>query len=106
MKSEKRRVKRKEAPTQPPRGEEKSLSPDPSPKGEGSRIKDLKDLKGFGALRLKLYLELSFKILKIILRINFKLHFEPEATKSLTPSPSPKGEGSRIKDLKDLGRFA
>ena len=58
----------------------KSLTPDPSPKGEGSRIKDLKDLKGFGALRLKLYLELSFKILKIILRINFKLHFEPRAT--------------------------
>ena len=24
----------------------KSLTPDPSPKGEGSRIKDLKDLKG------------------------------------------------------------
>jgi hypothetical protein len=47
-----------------------------------------------------LYLELSFKIIKIILRINFKLHFEPEATKSLTPDPSPKGEGSRIKDLK------
>jgi hypothetical protein len=30
----------------------------------------------------------------------------PEGRKSLTPDPSPKGEGSRIKDLKDLGRFA
>ena len=26
----------------------------------------------------------------------------PERRKSLTPDPSPKGEGSRIKDLKDL----
>ncbi|MBQ2180623.1 MAG: hypothetical protein II400_00070, partial [Bacteroidaceae bacterium] len=34
VKSEKRKVKR-------------SLTPNPSPKGEGSRIKDLKDLKGF-----------------------------------------------------------
>jgi hypothetical protein len=30
---------------------------------------------------LKLYLELSFRILKIILRFNFKLYFEPKATK-------------------------
>ncbi|MBO7557724.1 MAG: hypothetical protein J6T52_04465 [Bacteroidaceae bacterium] len=44
-------------------------------------IKDFKDLKGFGALRLKLYLELSFRILKNILRFNFKFHFELEATK-------------------------
>ena len=43
-------------------------------------IKDLKDFKGIRALRLKLYLELSFRILKIILRLNFKFHFEPEAT--------------------------
>jgi hypothetical protein len=70
-----------------------------------------------------LYLELSFKILKIILRFNFKLHFEPEATlirvksekrrvkRGLTPNPwTPPaplrgerwGEGSSIKDFKDL----
>ena len=47
----------------------------------------IRDLKGFGALRLKLYLELSFRILNKILCFNFKLHFEPEATKSLTPDP-------------------
>ncbi len=34
----------------------------------------------FGALRLKLYLELSFRILNKIFSFNFKLHFEPEAT--------------------------
>ena len=39
--------------------------------------------KGFGALRLKLYLELSFRILNKILRFNFKLHFEPQATKKV-----------------------
>ena len=51
-------------------------------KGEKRKIvSDLKDFKGFGVLRLKLYLELLFRILKIILRFNFKLHFEPEATK-------------------------
>ena len=44
-------------------------------------IRDFKDLKGFGALRLKLYLELSFRILNKILHFNFKLHFEPQATK-------------------------
>ena len=38
------------------------------------------EFKGFGALRLKLYLEISFRIKKII-RFNLKLHFEPEATK-------------------------
>ena len=43
-------------------------------------IRDLKDLKGFGALGLELYLKLSFRILKIIFSFNFKLHFEPEAT--------------------------
>jgi hypothetical protein len=37
---------------------EKSLTPDLSPKGEGSRIKDLKDLKGF------LKLETSTKCLE------------------------------------------
>jgi hypothetical protein len=42
-----------------------------------------KGFKGFGALRLKLYLELSFIILNKILRFNFKLHFEPEATKEV-----------------------
>ena len=46
-------------------------------------IRDFKDFKGFGALRLKLYLELSFRILKIIIRFNFKLHFEPKATKEV-----------------------
>ena len=46
-------------------------------------IRDLKDFKGFGALRLKLYLELSFRILKIFLRFNFKLHFEPKAIKEV-----------------------
>jgi len=40
----------------------------------------MKKEEGFGALRLKLYLELSFRILKIILHFNFKLHFEPKAT--------------------------
>jgi len=45
------------------------------------RIRDLRDLKGFGALCLKLYLELSFRILNIILCFNFKLHFELKATK-------------------------
>ena len=40
-----------------------------------------KGLKRIWALRLKLYLELSFRILKIIFSFNFKLHFEPEATK-------------------------
>ncbi|MBQ1664771.1 MAG: hypothetical protein II061_01775, partial [Bacteroidaceae bacterium] len=60
----------------------------------GSSIRDLKDLKGFGALRLKLYLELSFRILKIILHFNFKLHFEPEATKEVKkPHPRPLSEG-------------
>ena len=44
-------------------------------------IRDFKDFIGFGALRLKLYLELSLRILKIILSFNFKLHFEPKATK-------------------------
>jgi hypothetical protein len=67
------------------------LTPGPSPRGEGSRMKkpppglpegrrvksekrirDLRDLKGFGALRLKLYLELSFRILNKILCFNFK----------------------------------
>ena len=46
-------------------------------------IRDFKDFKGFGALRLKLYLELSFRILKIILSFNFKLHFEPKAIKEM-----------------------
>ena len=40
-----------------------------------------KGLKRIWALRLKLYLELSFRIIKIIVRFNFKLHFEPQATK-------------------------
>ena len=55
-----------------------------------------KGFKGFGALRLKLYLELLFRILKIILRFNFKLHFEPKATKNVKkphPQPLSKGRG-------------
>jgi len=41
----------------------KGLTPNPSPKGEGSRMNlqlgvANQGLKGFGALRLKLYLEL------------------------------------------------
>ena len=54
-------------------------------------IKDLKDFKGIRALRLKLYLELSFRILKIILRLNFKFHFEPEATKKVRSVSGIKG---------------
>ena len=46
-------------------------------------IRDFKDFKGFGALRLKFYLELSFRILKIILRLNYKFHFEPKAIKEV-----------------------
>jgi hypothetical protein len=47
----------------------KGLTPNPSPKGEGSRMNlqlgiANQGFKGFGALRLKLYLELSFRILK------------------------------------------
>ena len=57
-------------------------------------IRDFKDLKGFGALRLKLYLELSFRIKIIILRFNFKLHFEPKAIKEVKkPHPQPLSEG-------------
>jgi len=63
-------------------------------------IKDLKDLKGFGALRLKLYLELSFRILKKLYVLILNFISSRRRPKSLTPDPSPKGEGSRIKDLK------
>ena len=63
----------------------KGLTPNPSPKGEGSRMNlqlgvANQGFKGFGALRLKLYLELSFRILNKIFSFNFKLHFEPQAT--------------------------
>ena len=48
---------------------------------KNEEFKKKKNEEGFGALRLKLYLEFSFRILNKILRVNFKLHFEPKATK-------------------------
>ena len=84
---------------------------------KSEKLSGFKGLKGIWALRLKLYLELSFRILKIIVRFNFKLHFEPQATKkvknairmkslhfslfTLLPSPSkftsPFGEGLGVR---------
>ena len=69
-------------------------------------MKNYQGFKGFGALRLKLYLELLFRILKIILRFNFKYHFEPEATKKVKkphPRPLSKGRGEYNPGFKGFG---
>ena len=85
---------------------EKSLTPNPSPKGEGSRMKSeqrkiIKDIKGFGALRLKLYLELSFRILKkIFVSI---LNFISSRRRPKVPPNPPLHRARGVKNEKSAG---